>query len=100
MLIVKDEEHLKKVKEFAAKRGLLEKLEEELARLDNWFGAKLKTTLFPDFAPHSFFFILEDAKGVVMNGGLIYFGPGDTGIGGPQYSVRLGETTEGWSVHT
>lgn len=100
MLIVRDEEHLKKVKEFATKRGLLQQLEGHLANLDNWFGARLKTTLSPDFAPYSFYFIIEDAKGIVMNGGLIYFGPGDTGVGDPQYSVRLGETTEGWSVHT
>ena len=37
-----------------------------------------------------------------MNGGLIYFGPGDTGVSGPQFSVR----SEGparkheWSIHT
>jgi hypothetical protein len=36
-----------------------------------------------------------------MNGGMIYYGPGDNGVGGPQFSVRSGsEKDEDWSVNT
>ena len=35
-----------------------------------------------------------------FNGGLIYYGKGDSGVGEPQLSVRIGDTSEGWSIHT
>jgi uncharacterized protein YihD (DUF1040 family) len=35
-----------------------------------------------------------------IDGGLIYFGKGDSGVGAPQFSVRQETGSEGWSVHT
>lgn len=36
-----------------------------------------------------------------MNGGLIYYGPKESGVGGPQFSVRSGsESDEDWTVNT
>lgn len=35
------------------------------------------------------------------NGSLLYFNAGDTGVGGPNFSVRFGEKLNaGWSIHT
>lgn len=34
-----------------------------------------------------------------FNGGLVYFGTGDTGVD-KQFTVRVGDTSEGWSIHT
>lgn len=36
-----------------------------------------------------------------MNGGLIYYGPGESGVSGPQFSVRSGsESDEDWTINT
>lgn len=36
-----------------------------------------------------------------FNGGLIYYGPQENGVGDPQYSVRIGDTSQaGWSINT
>ena len=46
----------------------------------------------------------KDAAGEYQywfNGGLIYFSSGDSGVGLPQLSVRIGDTSKsGWDVHT
>ena len=34
------------------------------------------------------------------NGGLLYYGSGDSGVGGPNFSVRIGSVAEGWNIHT
>lgn len=33
-------------------------------------------------------------------GGLLYYGDDDNGVAGPNFSVRLGELSKGWSLHT
>jgi hypothetical protein len=36
-----------------------------------------------------------------FNGGLLFFGAGDDGVGSPNFSVRLGDNLQaGWSIHT
>lgn len=36
-----------------------------------------------------------------MNGGMIYYGPQESGVSGPQFSVRSGsETDEDWTINT
>lgn len=51
-----------------------------------WCGCKLEHSLF------------------MFNGGLLYYGKGEDGVAGPQFSVRLGALTgdlkEGWEIHT
>ena len=64
-----------------------------------------KCILYTDFSPLSFEFTMlkKDASGEYrrwFNGGLIYFGRGENGVGSPQFSVRLVTDTEGWSIHT
>lgn len=34
------------------------------------------------------------------DGGLLYYGQGDNGVNGPNFSVRIGSLHEGWSLHT
>lgn len=52
--------------------------------------------LHPDFAPYSFTWLAPD----MMNGGLIYHGPHDSGDGDcPTFTVSL-SSSDGWSVHT
>lgn len=35
-----------------------------------------------------------------FNGGLLFYGAGDSGVGGPNFSVRLNAEKAGWSIHT
>jgi hypothetical protein len=97
-----DDEYLAKVLEFAERRGIKENFLDRL----NWlgkgavFGTKSECRLFKDFAPYSFEFMHVVNGKAAMNGGLLYFGPGDTGVDAPQLSVRIGETKEGWEIHT
>ena len=108
MLDVKSPEHLKKVKEFAASKGLLEQLESKLQFLDEYAEGNTRCELYPDFAPYSFYFQIylkaeASAAGKevpYLNGGLIYYGKGESGVGTPQFSVKTGELKEGWSIHT
>jgi hypothetical protein len=98
---------------FAEKRGIVPKLAREMEYLDkyaeNGERGRTKCVLMHDFAPHSFYFDMYIKKDGEyehwFNGGCIYYGEGDTGVGGPQFSVRLeaatgGEAPEGWSIHT
>lgn len=58
MLIVKCQEHLDKVREFADRTGQREKFEEQLKYLD--FGKDdSRVVLYSDFAPYSFYFEVE-----------------------------------------
>ena len=105
-------DRLEAARRFARQRGLSERLEEQLAYLRDygegdghpWKG-RIAVRLFDDSAPHSFLvhWVLDpdtDEEKVWMNGGLIYYGRGDTGVSAPQFSVRLTGTDEGWQVHT
>lgn len=98
-----DFDYVNSVVEFAKRRGLLPLLQERLSYLNGYAQERSKgCRIWKDFAPYSFSFLMLDAQGKGwFNGGLIYFGKGDTGVDGPQFSVRLGDTSEeGWSVHT
>ena len=100
--------HFDNVKVFAERRGLTEKLQ---VRLD-WLGdyachgdtGKTKCILYRDFAPYSFEFVMliRNKKGEYerwFNGGLIYFGKGDTGVD-TQLSVRFDNSGEDFEIHT
>lgn len=87
--------YLDEVLAFAARRGLTDQLMGCFERLD-----QAHSRLFTDYAPHSFLFEEFLDKPPTIHGGLIYYGPGDSGVGAPQFSVRIGDTSEGWSIHT
>ena len=101
MLVVKCEEHLSKVKAFAEQRGLVKQLQDKLDYLDTYAGREAtECFLYQDFAPYSFEFVMMKGNERWFNGGCIYFGAGDNGVGEPQFSVRIGDSSEGWSIHT
>ena len=60
-----------------------------------------QTTIFNDFAPHSFEFCRKRGETFAGNGGVIFHGRHDNGGdgGAPTFSVCL-EPTNGWSIHT
>lgn len=104
---VRCEDRLQAARDFADRAGLRASLEECLERLHGpYFGRESKTTLYSDFAPHSFGFDKEflHESGewrFAYNGGLIYHGPHDSGGdgGAPTFSVSL-DPHHGWSIHT
>jgi hypothetical protein len=64
-----------------------------------------RVLLYNDFSQHSFLFqtYRETESGWVgsYNGGLIYYGAGDTGVSAPTFSCRIGsDLPEGWSINT
>lgn len=76
-------------------------------------GGTLAATIIKDGAPYSFAWWAsvqmpdqpEASAKVMMNGGLIYHGPGDHGAGGaPAFSAMLGrdasKTPHEWAIHT
>lgn len=102
---------LEKTRQFAKEVGLLTQFEDTLKRLcireenDN-VGNQRKPSeviLYPDFAPHSFFWVWQETESErrIMCGGMIYHGNHDNGGdgGSPTFSVCL-EPTSGWSIHT
>jgi len=132
MLIVKCEEYLAEVRAEADKRGIRDRLEKQLDYLANYAcrvsddGPPTKDTiwergenpyrmemdrtqcvLMSDHAPLSFFFHMNRKQGdgsyrTWFVGGCLFFAPGDTGVGSPQFSVRFGEDTSraDWTIHT
>jgi hypothetical protein len=106
-LIVRCEDRLQAARDFADRVKLRASLEECLERLQGpYFSRETRTTLYTDFAPHSFGFdkefLHEDGTWhLAYNGGLIYHGPHDNGGdgGGPTFSVSL-TPHNGWSIHT
>lgn len=82
---------------------------EQLEYLRNYSDRKTRCKLWKDFAPYSFYFVMEtledNGAGPVwerwFNGGLIFHGPHDRGGdgGAPTFSVNLTPHL-GWSVHT
>src|ERR1700724_3595303 len=94
MMIIEDQEHLDKVREFARSVGAEDELQKQLDFLAG-FGADPPGGVFPrDFTPHSFFWRMEHSSpdgwkpGLV--GGLIYSGPGAPSDGSaPSFSVSL-----------
>lgn len=95
-------EKLAKCLDFAERRGILEKFLNRIKYLNGYAGERSKgCCLFSDFSPFSFEFLVLDSEGNDwFNGGLVYFGAGESGVSGPQYSVRIGDTSEDWSIHT
>jgi hypothetical protein len=66
----------------------------------------MRVRLAPDFAPFSFFFVIEKRNDAgqwrtLFNGGVVYHGPRDGNGSGsaPTFAVTL-EPTVGWSIHT
>jgi len=112
MLVDMTDGYLETVKEFAAKVGKAEDLQKNLDYLDGYAsgrrseGLETRCTLFKDWAPQSFAFLMEMRKDGGawerwFNGGLIFHGPHDNGGDGgmPTLSVCL-SPTDGWSIHT
>ena len=112
MLIIENQEHFDKVREFARSVGADAELQKRLDFLAGFGGdpAKVRCRLYGDFAPHSFFWRVEYSSlegwkpGLV--GGLIYSGPGAPSDGSaPSFSVSLNpDAATGrkhmWSIHT
>lgn len=109
-LLVKDEEHYQNVLIFATETSQLEQLQEQLEYLRSYACHETpedtRCELYKDFAPYSFYFVMYKKNKQTgeyqrwFNGGLLWFNNGETGVNGPQYSVRLGELTRGWQIHT
>ena len=109
MLVDKTNGTLDEVRAFAERTGQTESLEKNLAYLAGYACHETpqdtRCLLFPDFAPMSFEFVIErrQADGGYarwFNGGMIYFEKHESGVGGPQCSVRLDTSESGWSIHT
>lgn len=110
MLEIKCEEHLNKVKEFAERTNQTESLQQQLEYLGTYACHKnpddTKCELYQDFSPWSFYFVMmkkqiDGSYARWFNGGCLYYGPGENGVGFPQLSVRLGDCSKsGWSIHT
>jgi hypothetical protein len=90
-------DRLQKARDFADKLGpeARKSLEDQLTYLETYRNNTCLCELYPDFAPHSFGFNL---MGPVKNdgsrdrwfvGGVIYYGPSETGVDGPQFSVDI-----------
>lgn len=94
------EGYLDEVLAFAWKRGLSDQFYSRLEYLAERGPNDKRTVLGKDFAPFSFTFQHFRGDQPWINGGLIYYGPGDTGVSAPQFSVRIGDSKEGWSVNT
>lgn len=113
-------EKLEEARRFADSRGLREQFESRITYLveygnlmgdgtvatdDNPNKVVNRVTLFSDHAPYSFEFVVnriapDGTERFLFNGGLLYYGRGDTGVSTPQFSVRIGATSEGWEIHT
>lgn len=71
-----------------------------------WFWRKGKTLWTPELCRSHFkdygpgWGWIEENYDRWLNGGLIFYGDGDSGVGGPQFSVRIGSTEAGWSINT
>lgn len=117
MIVIRDVEHFRSCVAHARAVGAWDNeggLRDCLRRLSNahnWcmspgFARRQGVKLFKDFAPFSWDFVvynvMEDgAEKFVYNGGLIYFGPNEDGVSGPQFSVNLSPSDKaGWRIHT
>ena len=120
MLFIRNRQHFDAVVQFARDRGLYEPdpskpdvhaLKPALDRLESFERKGLdgqptvRVVLSPDFAPHSFEFLVErsvtDGWEATLIGGLLFHGPHD-GFGsgaGPTFAVSL-TSAVGWSIHT
>lgn len=103
--------YLDQVKQFAERTGQLDQLKDKLLYLGRYAcndGRVTRCNLMKDFAPKSFYFVMDlkqegepdSAFKTWFNGGLIFYDAGDTGVGAPQFSVRLDASKSGWNIHT
>ena len=94
--------YLEKVLEFAERRQITDKLVRRLEYLNNYAGDRSQgCRVYKDAFPSFGFDMLDREGGCWFNGGCIYYGPGETGVGGPQFSVRIGsDLDEDWSINT
>ena len=113
MLIVEDQPHFDSVVAFAKEQGFYEtssndSLKSRLDYLEQYGGSNgaMRVRLQRDFAPQSFFFIMEKKSEVgewstLFVGGLIYHGAIDGHGSGsaPTFAVTL-TPCNGWSIHT
>lgn len=100
------EKALADARAFSVSRGIGANFEQQLKYLEGYGGSSNRVTLYKD-GRRNFYFQIErkipeeDEWEVILEGGLIYYGKGDTGVGAPQFSVRLGnEDREEWRVNT
>lgn len=120
-------QYLETVRAFADSRGpeIRAKLEEKIKYLDEYGStgdpSRFVVVLSSDRSPNCFNvtwymrkvdmavpiekFIDDKTRSAFYNyfcnGGLIYYGPGENGVSGPQFSVRSGsESDEDWTVNT
>jgi hypothetical protein len=112
MLIMSDElqERVERTRVFAASVGELVQFENSLRYLAEYGGnpENVQTTLYPDFAMHSFGFSIafKQADGTFKHwcsGGLIYDGPGAPCDGSfPQLTVNVNRNARihNWGIHT
>ena len=115
MLVIENQEHFDKTVAFAKTAGFYDNpggnyntsLKSRLDYLEQYGKSdKTRVRLFPDGAPHSFYFVIEQKSGdgeweCLLNGGLLFHGPHD-GLGsgaGPTFACTL-VPTRGWSIHT
>lgn len=115
MMEVRCKERLEQARAFADGLGpdVRAQLEDKLSYLERYRDGTCLCDLYTDFAPHSFGFTIygpvkENGKrDHWLTGGLIFYQPSDTGVGGPQFSVRLGAgkgrlspERPHWEIHT
>jgi len=94
-MIIKCEERYQEAMDHAAKIGD-KTLQDCLERLKQWeANQNCEIFLCKDFAPLSFYFVMNDKNGNrVMNGGVLYHGNPDE-----SYAVTF-DPTKGWQIHT
>ena len=112
MLEIQDESYFQGVRKWAEENGKLGCLQDKLDYLGSFSCPEndktlTKCVLYKDFAPQSFGFTMfkkDRETGEYkrwFNGGMIYYGAGDTGVGAPQLSVRIGDSSQsGWQINT
>ena len=111
MIVDKSNGKLDMVKDAAREMGpeAEESLKNRLDYLDNWLihgNLPVECRIFSDFAPHSLTFVLVRNGEVILNGGIIYSGPGLPSNGGaPSFTVSLDDDAaygrkHMWSIHT
>ena len=102
-LIVKCEDYLEEVRNFADRTHQRAALEEKLEDLTRYNHDGWTVELYSDFAPYSFFWVEYEpaTKQRGLIGGLIYHGQHDNGGNGsaPTFSINL-IPSNGWSIHT
>lgn len=112
MLKIVDRKYYEDVVMQAAKLGVIEALDEVIGYCDKYGGKdelgkdRYQFILLPD-RRMSFNFIVrknDQDEEMVINGGVIYYGPYEDGISAPQFSVSLATKHElssaRWEVHS